>query len=212
MINIFDRKHLTLFKHKILFAWVEQGIAAKNLRAVTRWGKHLKNELTGEHFEQWMSKFPGLDFSPYIIALFYFANSPTQKYVFEMAAKYQRSHYCEAWAQHIVREEFLASLLRWHHNDIIACVLNRYDPTFLTWVGLRFNRADIYETFYPISDHDRVREMLEERVFEEQEHTYWDLDYYKNQRTANFVILEQLQRKKLHNLVGELGETKRRKL
>ena len=211
MINIFDTKHLKFFKHKFFFTWVEQGIAKKDLRVVQRWGKHLKNELKAEHFEQWMNQFPGLDFSPCIIALFYFADKPTQKSVFETAAKHQRNFYCEAWSN-IVREEFLASLLRWHHNDIIARVLDRYDPTFLTWIGLRFNRPDIYEKSYPLSDHDCVQKMLEERVFEEQERIYWNLDYYRNQRDQNFAILNQLQREKLQALVGDLGETKRRKL
>lgn len=212
VMAILNTTFLKSLKWKFLFQRVEQGIAAKDLRAVQRWGKYLGNELNGKHFEQWMSQFPGLSFSPYIIELFYFADTPTQKHVFEMAARYQRSYYCQAWAQRIVREDFLVSLLRWHHNDIIKSVVSYYDPTFLTWVGMRFNRSDIYEQFYHMADHDQVRKMLEKRVFEEQEHTYWDLDYYKNQRTANFAILEQLQRKKLHNLVGKLGTTQRRKL
>lgn len=182
------------------------------MRAVKLWAKHLNTQMTDNNFEQWMLKFPGLDFSSYIIEAFYFADTPTQKYVFELAAKHQRNYYCEAWAEKIVREEFLESLLRWRHNEIIGRVLERYDPTFLTWIGLRFNRPDIYETFYHACDHDRVQRMLEERVFEEQERTYWNLDYYQNQRDENFAILAHLQRDKLNALVGTVGETARRKL
>ena len=102
-----------------------------------------------------------------------------------MVSSHRRERYFAAWANSIVREEFLVSLLRWHHTDTVHAIVDRYDPTFLTWVGLRFNRPDMYERFYPLCDHDRVRKMLDERVFEESELAYWDLEYYKTQRSTN---------------------------
>lgn len=210
MKNIFDNKFKSL-KHKLLFAWVEKGIRNNDMLAVKRWGKYLRNELTREHFEHWMGKFPGLKFSGGIIELFYFADQDTQKKVFELAALCRRDYYCRAWA-HLAREEFLESLLRWHHDQVVDEVVDKYDPTFLTWIGLRFNRPEIYERFYLKADGDLVKHMLEHRVFEENEHTYWNLDYYAEQRAKNLETLQHLQRDKLNALVGDHGELKRRKL
>lgn len=178
---------------------------------VKRWAPQVKHLLNFTHFETWMKDYPELAAADCIIEVFHFADQPTQKKVFELVAQRHRDYYCKAWA-HLGREEFLASLLRWHQIEIAYSVLQHYDPTFLTWIGLRFNHPKIYEKFYPLADHDQVRKMLDGRVFEEQEREYWDLDYYKNQRDNNFETLARLQATKLHSLLQEHGSNQRKKI
>lgn len=199
-------------KHRFVVNRVERAIAHGCVRSAQRWGKYLHGRLKLLDFEQWMADHPGHSSANCITALFYYASHDTQNQVFEMVAACRRAQYFTVWAHSIVREEFLASLLRWRHMDIVQQVVDKYDPTFLTWVGLRFSQPEIYQKFYPLCEHDQVRHMLEERVFENREKIYWDMTYHAQQRSENLEILAQLQGLKIRALLGGHGECTRRKI
>lgn len=205
-------QYLQSLTRSFLMTRIERAIALGQPSSAHTWGRHIKSELTVDQFAQWMKDYPSLSSVPCIVELFYYASHDTQNKVFEMVSSHRRERYFAAWANSIVREDFLVSLLRWHHTDTVDAVIDRYDPTFLTWVGLRFNQPDMYERFYPLCDHDRVRKMLDERVFEESELAYWDLEYYKTQRSTNLDTLARLQAVKIREALGDHGAGKRRKI
>lgn len=197
--------------HAFVMRRIEHAIKNGRVSGCRRWGKCVE-QLEHTHFQQWMKDYSEKASAECIIELFYFADQPTQKKVFEFVAMCRREHYFRAWAQHLTREEFVASLLRWRHMDVVRDIVQRYDPTFLTWIGLRFNCPELYERYYPLSDHDQVWAMLEGRMFEESEVAHWNLDYYKNQRNQNFEILLHLQRLKFQAMFADQGEYKRSKM
>lgn len=211
MTTILGLQQLKNGVHAFVMRRVEHAIKHGRISGCRRWGKYL-GQLDHTHFQQWMNNYSKKTSADCIIELFHFADHPTQKKVFEVVAMCRKEYYCKAWAQRFTREEFMASLLRWQHMDIVWDIVERYDPTFLTWVGLRFNSPEIYERYYPLSDHDQVQVMLERRVFEENEVVYWDLEYYKNQRSQNFETLLHLQRLKFQTMFADQGEYKRSKI
>lgn len=183
--------------------------------AGAKWlGRRLESHaFTAQHFHHWMATYWREPQMACTIELFYCAHMDVQKRVFETVSHCHRTPYLRPWATTVVEEYVFVSLLRWRHWDLLEEIIELYDPTFVTWVGLRFSRPEVYVRFYPRSRHDEVFHMLNHRVLEESEHQYWNAWFRVEERERANAVLEELQKNKLVQMVDmEDQPNKKRKI
>ena len=129
----------------------------------------------------------------------------------------QRYHYhSNALADFAVNENAYISLVQWKHDAILERITHKYDPTFLCWVGLAFDRKTLFNQNYPLANHDQLLHMIECNFYGSGIHKNpFGNDYIlfpQHLKEQTLMFLQQQQRNKLMACVEQMGDTKKRKM
>lgn len=123
---------------------------------------------------------------------------------------FRRNHYCSnALADFAVDENAYIYLVQWQHNNILERITPKYDPEFLCWVGLLFDQSHLFNTYYPLSDHDHLADMIEHKFYSNHHHC---IMFNEDKKEHALGLLRERQREKIMACVEHTGNTKKRKM
>lgn len=123
---------------------------------------------------------------------------------------YRRNHYCSnALADFAVDENAYIFLVKWQHNNILERITPKYDPGFLCWVGLLFDQSHLFNTYYPLTDHDNLVDMIEHKFYSNHHHC---IMFNEDKKEQALGLLRERQREKIMACVEHIGGTKKRKM
>ena len=140
----------------------------------------------------------------------------TVEEIFEYVTLRRYHYHSNALADFVVNENAYISLTQWKHETILERITGKYDPTFLCWVGLAFDRKTLFNQNYPLANHDQLLHMIECKFYGSGIHKNpFGSDYTlfpQHLKEQTLVFLQEQQRDKLMASVDQMGDTKKRKM
>jgi len=192
------------------WSWVEWTVERGYKRLTLFCIKLLPHDnLDAFELERIIKKYPSIRSIECIVAATLTRAPETVDKIYEYVACRRLHYYSNLLTDHAHSEKAYISLIKWRHNDILQRIEHKYDPTFLCWVALLFDRKHLFEQKYSLSDHDKLVHMIEYQFYS-MEHDC--IAFPTDKKEKILELLMERQREKLTRCVSHQGDTKKRKM
>lgn len=157
------------------------------------------------YLKEWIQNYPKPISIDCIVSLVLSRQEHIQQEIFEYVTRNQFHYYSNKLADFVVNENAYFYLVEWKHTHILQRITPKYDPSFLCWIGLVLKQQQMFDDHYPLSNHDAVASMVQNRKLGRGYLSDEDKEHHLH-------TLNSLQREKLLACIEDLGATKKRKL